>query len=86
MAERLGEFECLCKPEMQVGEFQSTLCKPSDFLEPKCQDKANRVHVYMYWWFAFSMLSKLFACTNNIRKLTSYRAGRNKRSVQIIAL
>ena len=38
-----------------------------------------------YWWFP-SMLQKLFACMNNIKKLKGYRAGRKKRSVQIIAL
>ena len=36
----------------------------------------------VYWWFA-SMLPRPFACMN---KLTAYRAGRKKRSVQIIAL
>ena len=37
------------------------------------------------WWFA-SMLQKLFACMNKLRKLTGYRAGRKKCSIQIIAL
>ena len=30
------------------------------------------------------MLQKLFACMDNIRKLTAYRAGRKTRCVQII--